>query len=57
MMEPAGGPAFTFPPELAEYDPARWPSRAHWHLRRAYALPRRMRREKVAELRAACAAS
>ena len=57
MAELRVAPGFEYPPELAEFDPDRWPSRAHWHLQRAYALPRRMKQEKLIELRASCAAS
>lgn len=47
-----GPPEFQWPPELAEYDEARFGSRERWHLARCYALPRRMKLAKLNEIRA-----
>jgi len=46
-----GPPEFEWPAELAEYDPAVFGSRERWHLLRCYALPRRMKRDKLNEIR------
>jgi hypothetical protein len=36
---------------LAEYDEAVFGSKSRWHLARCYALPRRMKRAKMDEIR------
>lgn len=46
-----GPPEFEWPAELAEYDEAVFGSKSRWHLRRCYALPRRMKRAKMDEIR------
>lgn len=40
-----------WPPTLAEFDPARWPSEAEWHLARAHAAPDTL--SAINEIRAA----
>ena len=46
-----GLPEFQWPVELAEYDEARFGSKERWHLACCYALPRRMKRAKMDEIR------
>jgi hypothetical protein len=35
-------PEWSWPPELATYDPERWESKAAWHLARSHAAPNRL---------------
>ena len=46
-----GPPEFEWLADLVEYDEARFGSKSHWHLARCYALPRRMKRAKMDEIR------
>jgi len=46
-----GPPEFEWPAELTEYDEGVFGSKERWHLARCFALPRRMKRDKLNEIR------